>query len=146
MNDPIAVSRAIYDHFSRDEFDRVLDYIGDDIEAVLVPFGQTFRGRDGFVGFMRGFKDAFPDLTISIMNQFTDGEQVANEFTARGTHTGVLMTPAGPIPPTGRAVDFTVCEVLTVRDGKVRRLINYQDAASLMRQLGLIPAPEGAPA
>ena len=144
--DPREVARTIFDRFNGGDFDSVLDYIADDVEAVLVPFGQTFHGRDGFVAFMQGFKQAFPDLAITLTGQHTDGAHVTNEFTARGTHTGPLMTPAGEVPPTGRTVAFTVCEVWTVRDGKVTRLVNYQDSASLMRQLGLMPTPEGVAA
>ena len=33
--------------------------------------------------------------------------------------------------------DSRFCEVWTVRDGKIARLHNYQDAASWLRQLGL---------
>jgi ketosteroid isomerase-like protein len=55
-----------------------------------------------------------------------------------------MLTPAGEVPPTGRTVDFTVCEVWQIRDGKVTSLHNYQDAASLMRQLGLLPEAQAA--
>jgi len=128
----------MYQLFSEDHFDDVLPLTTEDIEAVLIPFGQTFHGRDGFVNFMIGFKSAFPDLCIDVTNQIATDDQVVNEFIARGTHTGPLRTPAGEIPPTGRSVDFVVCEVLRIRNGKVASLHNYQDAASLMRQLGLL--------
>ena len=115
----------------------MLEYATDDVEVVLYPFGQTFHGKDGFRDFMTGFTTAFPDISITVTNQVANDRQVATEFTATGTHDGVLRTPAGEIPPTGRTVEFVVCEVWTVRDGLLASLRNYQDAASLMRQLGL---------
>ena len=136
--DNALLTRRMYQLFSDDKFDDVLPLTTEDIEVVLIPFGQTFHGRDGFVNFMMGFKSAFPDLRINVTNQVATNDQVVNEFTARGTHTGPLLTPAGEIPATGRTVDFVICEVLGIRDGKVASLHNYQDAASLMRQLGLI--------
>jgi predicted ester cyclase len=87
---------------------------------------------------MQGFKGAFPDLQINITHQVATENEVVSEFTARGTQTGPMMTPAGEIPPTGRIVDFTVCEVWSVKNGKVASLRNYQDSASIMRQLGLV--------
>jgi predicted ester cyclase len=85
-----------------------------------------------------GFKGAFPDLKIAVTNQVATDDQVVSEFTARGTHTGPLLTPAGEIPPTGRKVDFIVCEVWRIKNGQLVSLHNYQDAASLMRQLGVL--------
>ena len=35
-------------------------------------------------------------------------------------------------------MDFIVCEVLQIKHGQIASLHNYQDAASLMRQLGLL--------
>jgi steroid delta-isomerase-like uncharacterized protein len=134
-----ALARRIYQLFSDDKFDDALELVAEDVEAVLVPFGQTFHGRDGFTGFMQGFKGAFPDIRISVTNQVATDDQVVSEFTARGTHSGPLQTPAGAIPPTGRTVDFIVCEVMRVKNGQIASLHNYQDAASIMRQLGLVP-------
>jgi steroid delta-isomerase-like uncharacterized protein len=137
-HDNAALARRIYQLFSDDKLDDALELVTEDVEAVLVPFGQTFHGRDGFTGFMQGFKGAFPDIRISVTNQVATDDQVVSEFTARGTHTGPLQTPAGAIPPTGRTVDFIVCEVMRVKHGRIASLHNYQDAASIMRQLGLI--------
>lgn len=137
--DNATLARKLYDAFSRKDYDYCLSLVSEDMEAVLIPFGQTFHGREGFRDFMQGFTEAFPDIKIQVTNQVANEDQVVNEFTARGTHTGTLMTPAGAIPPTGRTVDFIVCEVYRVKNGKFVSLHNYQDAASLMRQLGLIP-------
>ena len=137
-NENAALARRIYQLFSDDKLDDALELVTEDVEAVLVPFGQTFHGRDGFTGFMQGFKGAFPDILISVTNQVATDDQVVSEFTARGTHTGPLQTPAGAIPPTGRTVDFIVCEVMRVKHGRIASLHNYQDATSIMRQLGLI--------
>jgi steroid delta-isomerase-like uncharacterized protein len=137
--DNAALARKLYEAFNRKDYDHCLALVSEDMEAVLIPFGQTFSGREGFRDFILGFAGAFPDIRVQVTNQVATEDQVVNEFTARGTHTGALMTPAGAIPPTGRTVDFTVCEVYQVENGRFTGLRNYQDAASLMRQLGLIP-------
>lgn len=139
----LELAREIYARFSRNDFDGVLELTCDDWEGVLNHAGMTFQGKEGFSQFMQGFKGAFPDLIIQVQNQVTHGNQIVTELTARGTHTGPLMTPAGTIPPTGKTVDFTVCEVWEVRDGKIAKLRNYQDSGAIMRQLGLLPEPAG---
>ena len=138
-HDNAALARRIYQLFSDGKLDDALELVAEDVEAILVPFGQTFHGRDGFTDFMQGFKGAFPDIRISVTNQVATDDQVVSEFTARGTHTGPLQTPAGAIAATGRTVDFIVCEVMRVKNGRITSLHNYQDAASIMRQLGLVP-------
>ena len=62
------------------------------------------------------------------------------EFRGIGTHTGPLATPMGVIPPTGRRVDFPLCDVWEVRDGKVVSTHNYFDVMSLLGQLGISAA------
>jgi steroid delta-isomerase-like uncharacterized protein len=132
------LAREVYDRFGRGDYQGVLALVTDDIEATIIPFGQTFKGKEGFLQFMHGFKDAFPDMELKIDNQVIGDGQVVNEISTTVKHTGPLQTPAGVVPPTGKTVSFTVCEVWGIRDGKVASLRNYQDAASLMRQLGLI--------
>jgi steroid delta-isomerase-like uncharacterized protein len=132
------LARTIYRLFNEGKLDQVVELANEDVELILIPFGQTFHGREGFMNFLQGFHSAFPDITITVTNQVAAGDQVVTEFTARGTHTRPLQTPAGEVPPTGRVVDLTVCEVWQVKNGRLAALRNYQDMASMIRQLGLI--------
>jgi steroid delta-isomerase-like uncharacterized protein len=133
-----ALARQIYHLFNENKFDAVLALATEDVEIVLIPFGQTFHGREGLREVMQGFKRAFPDLQISeIIHQVATDDEVVNEFKARGMHSGTLITAAGQVPPTGRVVEFTVCQVWQVRDGKLALLRNYQDVAGILCQLGL---------
>lgn len=132
-----ALARRIYEHFNNKEFDRAVDLATDDVEVVFVPAGQTFRGREGFAQFMRGFAGAFPDGKVKVQNQVATDDHVVTEFGFAGTHTGTLATPAGEIPPTGRSVDLVACEVWKIRDGRLARLVNYQDVGTMLRQLGV---------
>lgn len=136
------LAEKIYAHFSRNEFDRVLELTADDWQGTIVPFGQTFHGKEGFRQFMHGFKDAFPEMAIRLDNQVIGDDQVTNEISATAVHNGPLQTPNGVVPATGRTVHFTVCEVWGIKNGKLVSLRNYQDALGLMAQLGLLPAPE----
>jgi steroid delta-isomerase-like uncharacterized protein len=132
------LARTIYRLFNEGKLDQVVELANEDVELILIPFGQTFHGREGFMNFLQGFHSAFPDITITVTNQVAAGDQVVTEFTARGTHTRPLQTPAGEVPPTGRVVDLTVCEVWQVKNDRLAALRNYQDMASMIRQLGLI--------
>jgi len=107
-------------------------------EVTLVPAGATFPGRDGFLGFMGSFKSAFPDLHITPTNVVASGDFVVAECTWNGTHKGELGTPAGAIPATNKRIEGAqFVEVYEIHDGIIRRMRNYQDLASWMRQLGI---------
>jgi steroid delta-isomerase-like uncharacterized protein len=133
------LAHNIYQLFSENRFDELLGLVTEDVEVVCVPLDQTYHGREGLRIFMQGLKNTFPDMCISAMiHQIATDDAVVNEFKARGVHQGVLFTPAGVVPPTGRTIELMVCAVWSIRDGKVASLRNYPDMASILRQLGVI--------
>jgi steroid delta-isomerase-like uncharacterized protein len=133
------LAQKLYRLFNEARIDEAVELATEDVEVVLIPFGQTFRGREGFRQFMAGFKQAFPDLTLAVTNQVATDDQVVSECRWTGTHAGPLVSPAGEIPPTGKAVSGAVfCEVWQIQDGKVAVLRNYQDVSTWLRQLGLM--------
>jgi predicted ester cyclase len=60
-----------------------------------------------------------------------------------GTHTGVLQTPEGEVPPTGRRVEIRSMVMYEARGDELVSEHLYFDQMELMTQLGLAP---GAPA
>lgn len=135
----VELAQKIYEGFNKGDYDSCLALAAEDIEVVLTPFNQIFRGHSGFQEFMAGFKRAFPDITLTVINQVTTEDQIVNECVWSGTHTGPLLSPAGEIPPTGKTVSgAAICEVWGIRDGKLASLHNYQDVSSWLRQLGLV--------
>jgi steroid delta-isomerase-like uncharacterized protein len=131
-----ALTRQLHDSFSADQFSDCLAMAADDVRINAYAFNMNFNGKQEFLGFMQGFKQAFPDMKIRYRNVISQDNKVAVEFTAAGTHTGPLQTPAGSIPPTGKSVELDVVELLEWDNGKLKSIHNYQDAGSLMRQIG----------
>jgi predicted ester cyclase len=60
----------------------------------LPPGPEAFRRAVGL------FRQAFPDINITVEDMAAEGDRVFGRFTTRGTHTGMLMG----IPPTGKPV------------------------------------------
>lgn len=132
------LARELYDLFNRGLLEEAAGLATDDVVVEVVPFGMTFDGPAGFLAFMTGFRTAFPDLTVSVQHQVASEDGVVSECTWTGTHAGELTTPSGVIPPTGKTVaGARFCEVWDVEDGKVSKLVNYQDLSTWLRQLGL---------
>ena len=137
------IVRNIHPLWNNREFDRILsEMIAEDVEWTTVPTGQTFRGHEGFRQFMQGWVDAFPDSTTEDTTAYAGEEFGVTEFIGRGTHEGPLVSPAGEIPPTGRSVEFRLCEVYKFRDGKIVSGHTHFDSLGLMAQLGVVTPPE----
>jgi hypothetical protein len=57
-----------------------------------------------------------------------------------GTHTGVLHTPKGDVPPTGRAVGLRWAAVYLTEGDTLKSEQLFFDQMDLLGQLGLLPA------
>lgn len=130
------LTRQLHDYFSTNQFDKCAEMAAPNVEVTAHSLGMTFRGHDEFRNFMSGFKQAFPDLELRHDSLISHGNKVALEMTATGTHTGPLQTPMGVIPSSGKKVELKVAEFFEWENGKFTKLANYQDAGSLMRQIG----------
>ncbi len=137
--DNAQLARELYEAFNKNDLAKAVALATEDVEIAFIPFGQTFRGHQGFSDFMGGFKRAFPDLIVTVTNQVATENQVVNECSWKGSHTGALMSPSGEIPPTRKTVTGAVfCEVWGFKNDKVASIRNYQDVSSWLRQLGLV--------
>jgi ketosteroid isomerase-like protein len=70
------------------------------------------------------------------------GDVAVEEGTFTGTHDGVLRSPTGEIPPTGRPVRIEYVQVLRFRDGKHASFDLLFDRLSMLEQLGLFPGAQ----
>ena len=84
---------------------------------------------------VQGYRDAISRLTVTIDQQFTEGDYVATRFTIRGRHEGELMGAAA----TRRDVEFTGLTVSRCRDGKIEEEWELVDTVSLLQQVGALP-------
>ena len=85
----------------------------ENVEVVSHSNGYRSTGTEGFRTILSGFAKAFPDMKIMQRNILVDGDQVAVEFEATGTHTGPLMAPNGEVTATGKSVKLNVVEIQT---------------------------------
>ncbi len=136
------LAKLIYERFNQNDFEGALEYVADSWTGVAHHAGMQFAGKAGFLQFMQGFKSAFPDCVVSISHQIVAGDEIVNQITWVGTHTGPLPTPTGSIPASGRTVHSVACEIWRTQGGKLVSLANYQDAVGILAQIGALPMPE----
>src|SRR5215218_1495608 len=98
------------------------------------------RGRGGLQAAKKAaaeYRQAFPDLRVSVEDLVAEGDRVAARLRFRGTHLGEL----DGIAPTGRRVDCSGIVISRIEEGKIAEDWANFDDLGMMRQLGLIPEP-----
>lgn len=131
--------RAIYEAYQARSFERSAEWFAEDAEIVNMATGDTFRGREGYLQFARGWASAFPDLRVEVLRYQATESWASVEFALRGTHTGAFLSSGGFVPPTWSQVDLRLCDSVQMRDGKISALHTYFDTATMLRQMGLFP-------
>lgn len=136
-----AVPRRVYEEVLND---KNLDLVDELFAPGYVNHDPTspeeMRGTESLKQFFGAYLAAFPDLRFVVEDQVAEGDKVASRWTSRGTNQGELMGA----PPTGKRVEFTGVTISRISEGKIAEDWTSYDALGMMRQLGLIPAPDQA--
>ena len=103
-----------------------------------------YRGHDPVTGDMnleqvkgmcQMYRAAFPDLRVTFLGGYSDGDTVITHWRCIGTHQGALMG----IKPTGARCTVDGISIARFRGGKIAEEWTHWDALGLMRQLGVAP-------
>jgi predicted ester cyclase len=106
--------------------------------------GDAVVGRERFKRFVARRRGSFPDWHITVEAWVAAGDTVVIREAIRGTHAGVLETPVGVLPPTGRHATWTGIQIWRIADGRVAQWWGLIDELRLLQQLGALPAPAPA--
>jgi hypothetical protein len=100
------------------------------------------HGREDVKMFMRGFRDAFPDLNLwGTAPLLADGDYVIGQWEGGGTHTGPAFSDflAGSLPgASGKTIHFTGITILRLDSGRIIEEVGLDDGVTALRQLGLL--------
>jgi predicted ester cyclase len=83
-------------------------------------------------------RTAMPDLEVVLNDQVAEDDRVASRWTGRGTHTGPLNLPAGPVAATGNAISFDEIRIDRHADGRIVESWWIPDRFTFWAQLGLL--------
>jgi predicted ester cyclase len=91
---------------------------------------------------MKPFQTAFPDTTGELELTLLNGNTLVGLVLFRGTQTGTLVTPQGPVPPTGKKIGLYSAHIIELNDaGKAQKEIMADDGGTMAGQLGLMNMP-----
>ncbi len=96
--------------------------------------GETMQGTEQLEAFILALRSAFPDISISIEEQFGEDEKVCTRISMTATHRGEFLG----IPATGRSVNLQGVIISRLQDGLIVDEWELLDQLALLQQLGLV--------
>lgn len=103
------------------------------------PLG-TETGPESFKHVVSSYREAFPDVRMTIEDEIAEGDKVVHRWRIVGTN----KTPFMGIPPTGKEATFIGTTIVRISNGKIAERWTSFDLLGLLTQLGAIP-PMGPP-
>jgi steroid delta-isomerase-like uncharacterized protein len=88
--------------------------------------------REGQINRLRGFRQAFPDISIAVETVIADQQYVAFRSTMSGTHHGPFLGVA----PTGRAITVSLLDLIRIEANTFVEHWGGPDLHDLLKQLG----------
>ncbi len=111
----------------------------DYVEHIPMP-PQFSTDRKGFKEFVGMLRTAFPDLHYEVDHLTTndligENQKVVHRIVAQATHLG----PWGPIPPTGKKMEWTEIHIGLYVEGRLVEHWGNINTLAIMQQMGAIP-------
>ena len=128
--------RAFEELLSKGQFELAEQFYAKDFLNHGIHRDITFNEDQDF---LRGWHQAFPDLSIVPEKLIADGDLVAVYWIARGTNTGA----GNGLPATGKKVELSGITIWRIVKGKIKEEWSAFDQLSLMQQLGLLDKKPG---
>jgi predicted ester cyclase/predicted SnoaL-like aldol condensation-catalyzing enzyme len=102
------------------------------------------EGKEAIKEFFTEMFQTFPDLSVTLIRPpLVAGDIAVVEHIMTGTHLGDLdLGPMGIVPPTENSFQNIHMDIWEFEEGKVKKATTYDDMASQLVQLGILPAPE----
>lgn len=130
-------AKELYAAFNAHDLEKLLPFFTDDVffEDVIAD-GAVGHSKEEYRAHLKRAFAAFPDLKFELTSFFASNDRLCEEGVMSGTHKGDWLG----LVATGKTASFRGVVVRELREDKTSRLSWYCDLASLMRQLGVLPA------
>jgi len=137
-----AAARKVLEVFSTGDLDVLDEFVAPNAIDHDAYNPHASEGAEGQKKTIAMYRDAFPDLQMTVEDQIAEGDMVATRWTAVGTHQGEVMG----IPASGKTTTVTGIGIDRFEDGKIVEAWNNWDTLGMMQQIGAIPEPQTASA
>ena len=111
--------------------DKMLSAFTRDVFYEDVAFGEVSHGSAELRKFAASEYEAVPDLKLELLRTSVNNGHGTIEWTFSGTDKDIFKT--------GKKFSVRGVSVIDVREGKISRSLDFYDAATIMRQVGVLP-------
>ena len=137
-----ALVRRYYDEVLNQGNIALLDELATEAYIENDPFPGQGTGREGLKGRAGYIVSALKPVHFDIQDVVAEGDRVVVRWLSQGTHSSDFLG----IPATNRSYEIAGIDIHRVEDGRMAEHWHVVDQLSQLQQLGLLPAPDGAPA
>jgi steroid delta-isomerase-like uncharacterized protein len=114
--------------------EKLASFFTDDCVYENLARGKTYLGKDQLKAWAKMSFAAIPDFKVHATSLVVSGDWVACEWVMTGTQTGALPD----LPATGKSFSVRGATIAQLKDGRILRSADYWDAATFLRQLGIM--------
>ena len=93
---------------------------------------QPMIGPDGFKEFHRQFRDAFPDILVTVEDVIVEGDKAVARCKVSANHSGDGLG----IAATNKPIEITGMSMVRIKDSQIVESWNNYDFLKLFQQIG----------
>ena len=138
MQDNLQMMHVYFDSLFGKDLKPMLDLFDEHIEWLIVPTGDTIRGKEELAKGAQNHWAASPDRIKTLVNVFASEDFACLEYRTGGTLTNQADFPSISFQPTRKQYEFQCCFVFHITNGKIDRVHEYFDMETVKRQLGTV--------
>ena len=117
------------------DVEKILSFYTDDCILENLAISKVLNGKEPLRAYIEESITVLPDFRIEAKSCFASGDHVCIQWIMSGTEGNL---PGMPFPDKNYSVQGVA--VIEMKEGKAKRKTEYYDSATLMRQLGILPA------
>lgn len=111
--------------------DKIVAVFTNDVLYEDVPYGEVNHGSAELRKFAASELEAVPDLKVELAESSIQGGSGSFQWIFSGTDKGIYKT--------GKPFKVRGVSIIKIENGKISRNIDYYDAATIMRDVGVLP-------
>lgn len=115
--------------------ERMASLLTEDAVADEVAEDEPRKGRDSIAEAYREVFAGYPDCKSEILNRVIGVDQAVVEVRFKGINVGAFRGTHA----TNKPIDLRIAYILKIKDGKISRVTEYYDLATLLVQQGMMP-------
>jgi steroid delta-isomerase-like uncharacterized protein len=137
-----AAARKVFEAFSTGDVDSLDDVVAADAVDHDTQNPRASEGLEGLKKQIAMYREAFPDLRITVEDQIAEGDMVVTRWTGTGTHQGDGLG----VPASGKSTTVTGIGIDRFEGGMIVEVWGNWDTLGLLQQIGAVPEPQAAQA